>query len=734
MKLRYDLPEAVLDAFQSQAQAGEALLYALPADIASSGVYGDGWVLVTAHRIHLYQNGSLQETWDIQSGSDYKAAGLVGNGILEGTFAGEARILARYTMTYAPQYTYIAKALDQLRNHGSTQIRSVDEPRQCPKCGRLLPEGTRVCPACIHTLAVLKKLWGVAQAQQRLLVGAVILFWFIAALQLVQPRLYRILIDRYLVPQTGELISLLSIVGLIGLTTLLMTLLTVLRGRITSISGGRLSEDLREMVYCKIQALSVGYLDQRKVGDLMNRVTGDTGHIRNFIQFQAGMGLNELILFLGVGTLLLIRDWQLALLILVPTPFAYLLCRLIWKRIRILYRAQGREWDRAESLLSDILNGIRAVKAFGQEEQAIARFRDSSQVLMTLTRRNEKAWNTLLPSLSFLLRIGGLLVLLYGGTRIVGRTMQLGELIEFSQYAGMIYGPLQFLSFFPRMLADAVNAAERIFEIMEEEPAIQDKPTAVRQSITGAVSFENVTFGYKRHEPVLEDLTIAIEPGEMVGLVGRSGAGKSTFINLVMRFYDTDQGRITIDGTDIRDIDQQDLHAQIGVVLQETFLFSGTILDNIRYSKPQASMEEIITAAKVANAHDFILRFPDAYDTKVGEKGHRLSGGERQRIAIARAILCDPKILILDEATASLDTETEQEIQEALGKLTQNRTTIAIAHRLSTLKNARRLLVIENGKGAELGTHEELIRKKGIYYQMVMAQRELSKTQGIDGG
>lgn len=323
--------------------------------------------------------------------------------------------------------------------------------------------------------------------------------------------------------------------------------------------------------------------------------------------------------------------------------------------------------------------------------------------------------------------IGEFLVLFFGGRMVIEGTLTAGELLQFTLFLTYIYKPLNWFSSLPRWVAEVTTSLIKIFEVLDEKPQVFDVDNASKKPIDGGIKFEDVSFGYKIYEPVLKDINLDVKPGEMIGLVGHSGAGKSTMINLIMRLYDVDDGCIKISGEDIRNYDQQYLRENIGVVFQETFLFAGSAYDNIAYAKPDASPDEVFTAAKAANAHEFIMELKDGYNTLVGENGYNLSGGERQRIAIARAILKDPKILILDEATSALDPETESKIQEALGRLIQGRTTVAIAHRLSTLRHADRLVVLENGRVEEVGSHKELLEKRGIYYNLVMAQRQTSK-------
>lgn len=710
----------------------------LPADISPKGDFQRGWFVATSSQVRLELDQEedkplVVHQYPLSQVEEFEARPLVGSGCLEAKIDGETYLLARFNAGALPQY---AAAAQFLNAHREKRLKASDldlpDAGVCPNCGTPYRDSAKVCPKCLNKAAVLARLLSVAKPHRKLLAGGLVLLWGITGLRLVIPQISRLIIDNVLAPEVRDVGLLLFYVGLMASSQVLLEIITVIRSRVMVLLSGRLSLDLRALVYGKIQALSLADIGPRKTGDLMNRVTSDTNRLQRFIQNHVAMGINEGLTFIGIAIILFSHSWQLAALVLFPAPFVTIFVRRVWRRIHRMYRRQWRKEDKATSLLQDVLSGIRVVKAFGQEARESKRFIAFSNEFAEVSAHNERTFNTLFPMVGYVLGLGHFLVLYYGGHLVLGERMGFGELVQFSLYAGMLYGPLRFISFFPRWFTEAMTAAERIFEVIDVEPAVKDREGAVAFPIKGEVKLEKVTFGYQRYDPVVQDIDLHVKPGETIGLVGHSGAGKSTLINLIARFYDVDEGRILIDGVDIRDIDQRSLRSQIGVVLQETFLFSGTIYANIAYAKADATPEEVIKAAKIANAHDFIVRFNDGYDTLVGERGQRLSGGERQRIAIARAILRDPRILILDEATASMDTETEFQIQQALNRLVKDRTTFAIAHRLSTLRAADRLVVLDEGRVAEIGTHDELMAREGIYYKLVMAQREMTALSAVE--
>jgi ATP-binding cassette subfamily B protein len=399
------------------------------------------------------------------------------------------------------------------------------------------------------------------------------------------------------------------------------------------------------------------------------------------------------------------------------------------KKIHKIYGKQWEATSKSGAVLHDILSGIRVVKAFGTEVKESRRYSEAAERERDLAIRNEVLFAKLQPFIRGGLLIGNFLLLYYTGDKILGNALTIGEASMISSYVNIVYGPLWWLANFPSHMNRTLVSTNRVFEVLDEEIDINDNANAVDRVIDGNVTFENVCFGYDETQQVLKNVSLEIKPGEMVGLVGRSGVGKSTLINLIMRLYEVESGSIKIDGIDIKDYSQECLRSQVGVVLQETILFSGSLYDNIAYAKEGATKAEVLAAARASGVHEFAVKLPDGYNTRIGEKGYTLSGGERQRVAIARAILRNPRILILDEATASLDTEMEKQIQEALEVLIKDRTTVAIAHRLSTLRNAAKIVVLDKGTVAEVGSHEELLRKKGLYYELVMAQRQMATKQ-----
>jgi ATP-binding cassette subfamily B protein len=484
-----------------------------------------------------------------------------------------------------------------------------------------------------------------------------------------------------------------------------------------------------------LQYLSLRFFDKRQMGTVISRVNQDTGQLQQFLVWGSQDLASNVLLLLGIGTMLFVMSWKLALMVFVPAPLVMILSATCWKKIRFYMHRMFHRWGRLNSVIVETLNGLRVVKTFAQEPREISRFNARSLDLAVTGAQAERMAAVLFSGLGMLIMLGSLLVWYEGGRGVLDDSITLGTLSAFMMYVGMFYGPVRWMSMLLNWASRSLTAAERVFEVLDSEPDVKETDNATPMPhIEGRVTFEDVTFGYDPHSPVLKHINFEAKPGEMIGFVGHSGAGKTTCINLLCRFYDADEGRILVDGVPLRELRVADLRHQIGVVPQDTFLFSGSIADNIAYAKPGASKEEIIRAAKIANAHDFIVRKPDGYESWVGEGGQGLSAGERQRLAIARAVLHDPRILILDEATSSVDVETEKQIQAAIQRLIAGRTTFAIAHRLSTLKNADRLIVLKGGEITEIGTHDELLAKEdGEFRKLVDTYQEISKVRTVEG-
>lgn len=726
MNLCVKLPRGYADLFTLGAQ--ETIEYCSPYDILADGALGTGFIVFTTHRMLILENGAIRLEQALGKIEKVVCETLVGGGLLRIEADAQSTLVARFSMKHLTRISYIARNVDATL-HGGVAVESRERDRVCPKCGRALP-GTKSCPKCAGKFSSFKKMWRLASGYIPRLLLISLFMVFGSIISVLSPEVQKRFIDGSLRSGNGTARDVILFIAVMLGLTLLTVGISILRNWWCTSLGARIGMDLRSQMYEKIQGLSLNFMNSRKPGAIMNRIVGDVMQIRRFLEDVFGSMLSTLFTMAATFIMLLVLNWRLALVSVLFVIPVLVLNRLFHGKIHRIFHAQWVKSDKLNSELQDVISGMRVVKSFGKEEQEAEKFDRTATELSVIQKRNETFWAVFFPMLTFIMGLGSYVITYFGGNSVLNGVMTVGELNQFVSYSAMLYGPLGWLTQLPRRIIQMNTSLERIYDVLDEEADIVDAPDAVDHTFHGDIEFDHVSFGYKSYDPVLTDVSFQVKKGEMIGLVGASGAGKSTLINLIMRLYDADSGRILIDGVDIRNIRAQSLHSNIGVVLQETFLFSGTIFNNIRYAKPDASYEEVVRAAKMANAHDFICRMPDGYNTYVGEHGYNLSGGERQRVAIARAILTQPSLLILDEATSNLDTESEFLIQQALERLTEGRTTFAIAHRLSTLRKADRLFVIDRQRIAESGTHAELMAKKGIYYGLVMAQLKMHKNPG----
>jgi ATP-binding cassette subfamily B protein len=699
---------------------GEKIEYCVPSDIAPDGRLCRGrFIVVTDRRVAVVSDEC--RNYPYTEYSDFLCEPMTGCGLLTALCGGERVLLARVSAHHLTRLSYVAAGIAEVVANSGYVIVSKEKEPTCLKCGHAV-QAADCCPHCDGKGGSFRRFLQLCKPYWWRLMLVSLIMLIVSAAQLYTQEVQQGFIDNVLRPQSGspgEVIAFVLITVALGAVSVIAT---VVKNIMCARLGSRISSDLRARVFERVQQLSMAFINRRKPGELMARIQQDTMHVSEFMKHIFSEAMSNILTMVGATVLMFCINWRLALLAVAFCPMAIILPRIFHQKIFRLFRSQWRRNDRIKSRLQDVISGIRVVKSFGREQSEAARFEQLSDRLARTQSRNECFWAAFFPLLTLAMGLGLNFVTYFGGVSVLGGSMTPGTLNQFIAYSSMLYTPMRFMARLPRMLMRMLTSLERICDVLDEEDDLLSGGEAVGHRIEGEIELKDVTFGYEKYRPVLEHVDLKIKQGEMVGLVGASGTGKSTMINLIMRLYDVDKGQLLIDGVDVRDMDKDTLHSQIGVVLQETFLFSGTLLNNLRFAKPDATYAEIVSACKQANAHDFICAMPDGYNTYVSERGHNLSGGERQRIAIARAILRNPRILILDEATSSLDTESEYLIQSAIERLTEGRTTIAIAHRLSTLKHADRLVVIDRHRIAEVGTHDELMQRGGIYHDLVTVQ------------
>lgn len=545
-----------------------------------------------------------------------------------------------------------------------------------------------------------------------------------AAVGLVPPLIQRQIVDQVIasrdLSRLGGLVA-----ALVGVYVLL-TLVTIGDQYVRHALGARVIVDMRVRLYGYLQRLSLSFFERTSTGELMSRVTNDVEALEQFLTHGTALTFVDLLRLVGAAVVLLLLDARLAVMVMLPVPVLALCLRAFNRRVRPIYRRVRDRLGDINALLQDRLSGMRVVQAFGQEERELQRFAGESEGYYRARVAGVGYMSLFFPAMNLISLMGTVIVLGAGALGVVRGQLSMGTLVAFLSYVTVFYDPVRRLVDIDNVFQQAIAAGDRIFELLDATPDIVDAPDAIDLAdVQGEVRFDDVHFRYGTGDEVLRDVTFHIRPGETVALVGPSGAGKTSIANLICRFYDPSAGTITIDGHDLRKVRLASLRKHMAVVLQDTFLFNTTVRENLLYGKPEATEEELVAAAKAAYAHDFIMELPNGYDTEIGERGVRLSGGQRQRLALARAILVNPRILILDEATSSVDAEAEYLIQQALEAVLEGRTALIIAHRLSTIRNADRIIALEDGCIKEVGSHEELLSHGGLYSQLYHRQLRL---------
>ncbi len=737
------LPSHWQNALPLKEGGGDVMIAFIELDLNSDLEFEKGLIYLTDEGLYAYKKHNLStpdsnlswEHWAFSQDHHLKLQDHAGVASLE--LVSEKGRLASWRFTLAQNPA--ANRLVQQYNIEKNRFLGLHDSSKdlvgqivCPTCWVPLPPDQEECPACTsENLAppstwTLFRLWRFAKPYRGQLLAGFLLTLASTAATLVPPYLTMPIMDDILLPyQSGQAID--QQLTIFYLTALFFAALLAwglgwAKTYILALVSERIGADLRTKTYEHLMRLSLEYFGGKRTGDLMTRIGSESDRICLFLSMHLLDFATDVLMILMTAVILVTIDPWLALVTLTPLPFIGWAIHVVRDKLRFGFEKIDRIWSEVTSVLADTIPGIRVVKAFAQEERETDRFRLANQHNLAVNDRVNRVWALFSPTITLLTEIGLLVVWAFGIWQISRDAITVGMLTACLAYIGRFYTRLDSMSRIVSFTQQAATASKRIFDILDHVSSVPDPAQPVKlTNVKGRIDLENVGFRYGNRS-VTKGINLAIAPGEMIGLVGHSGSGKSTLVNLICRFYDAAEGTIKLDGVDIRSIAVADYRRHIGLVLQEPFLFFGTIAENIAYGKPHSSREEVISAARAAHAHEFILRLPHGYDSLVGERGQSLSGGERQRISIARALLIDPQILILDEATSSVDSTTEKEIQKALDNLVKGRTTIAIAHRLSTLRKADRLIVLDKGQIVEEGSHDRLMELQGVYRRMYDTQ------------
>jgi ATP-binding cassette subfamily B protein len=728
------LPEGWDNDVRKQLAPGENVLTGVEVDLDTKLRFTKGVLVVTDRRLLSRAPGETAwRDWAFRPGLALRHHDHAGVGHLE--LVDQQGLLAAWRFTLGQNLHAIRVAdafADQVTSIETGKPVLAPEQHTCPSCKAPLEPDQEECPICakvVHTPPstwTLFRLWRFALPYRgQLLLGFLLMLGSTAA-HMIPPYLTMPLMDKVLIPyQNGQTIDnklvYLYMGGLLA-SAVLAWALGWAKTYVLALVSERMGADLRSTTYEHLLKLSLEFFGGKRTGDLMSRIGSGSDRICVFLSLHLLDFLSDVLMIIMTGVILFSINPWLAFITLVPLPFIAWMIHVVRDKLRTGFEKIDRVWGEVTNVLADTIPGIRVVKAFAQEKREAVRFREANKHNLAVNDKLNKVWSLFSPTVSFLTELGLLVIWCFGIWQVSRGDITVGTLSAFIAYSGRFYVRLDSMSRIVSVTQKSASAAKRIFDILDHVSSVPDPVNPVKvPKVSGNIELREVGFRYG-NRAVNRGISLNIKAGEMVGLVGHSGSGKSTLVNLICRFYDVAEGAILLDGVDIRSFAVSDYRRNIGLVLQEPFLFFGTIAENIAYGKPGATREEIIAAARAAHAHEFILRLPQGYDSMVGERGQGLSGGERQRISIARALLIDPPILIMDEATSSVDSETEKEIQKALDNLVQGRTTIAIAHRLSTLHRADRLVVLDRGVVVEEGSHDELMAREGAYHRLYEAQ------------